>query len=156
MSSRSKDTVRLDGAPVCSCMTFARDAVGGAIGTVEGLARGGALRPVQQAFIERGAASCRVDDRVERRPLALDRRRAPPGAGALPARRGGRPRVPDARRTACGGLPFALATHAERMQHPKPSLLDLGDLMTVGSVSELLGVSTCPLHRRDRVERARA
>ncbi|WP_437805891.1 hypothetical protein [Sorangium sp. So ce1078] len=156
MSSRNKDTVWLDGAPVCSCMTFALDAVGRAIGNVEGLARGGALHPVQQAFIERDPASRRVDDRLERRPLALDRRQAPPGEGALPARRGGRPRAPDARRTACGGLPFALATPAERMQHRKLSLLGLGDLMTVGSVSELLGVSTCPPHRRDRVERARS
>jgi aerobic-type carbon monoxide dehydrogenase small subunit (CoxS/CutS family) len=51
-------TVWLDGTPVCSCMTFALDAVGRAVVTVEGLARGGALHPVQQAFIEHDAAQC--------------------------------------------------------------------------------------------------
>jgi len=56
--SCSACTVWLDGTPVCSCMTFAMDAVGRAITTVEGLARGGALHPVQQAFVEHDAAQC--------------------------------------------------------------------------------------------------
>ncbi|EYF02959.1 (2Fe-2S)-binding protein [Chondromyces apiculatus] len=51
-------TVWLDGTPVCSCMTFAMDAVGRAITTVEGLSSGGALHPVQQAFVEHDAAQC--------------------------------------------------------------------------------------------------
>ncbi|WP_245678296.1 (2Fe-2S)-binding protein [Chondromyces crocatus] len=51
-------TVWLDGTPVCSCMTFALDAVGHAITTVEGLARGDKLHPVQQAFVECDAAQC--------------------------------------------------------------------------------------------------
>jgi aerobic-type carbon monoxide dehydrogenase small subunit (CoxS/CutS family) len=51
-------TVWLDGVPVCACMTFALDAASRAITTVEGLARGGALHPVQQAFVEHDAAQC--------------------------------------------------------------------------------------------------
>jgi aerobic-type carbon monoxide dehydrogenase small subunit (CoxS/CutS family) len=51
-------TVWLDGIPVCACMTFALDAASRAITTVEGLARGGVLHPVQQAFVEHDAAQC--------------------------------------------------------------------------------------------------
>jgi aerobic-type carbon monoxide dehydrogenase small subunit (CoxS/CutS family) len=51
-------TLWLDGTPVCACMTFALDAEGRAVTTVEGLARGDALHPVQQAFIEHDAAQC--------------------------------------------------------------------------------------------------
>lgn len=51
-------TVWLDGVPVNSCMTFAHDAAGRAVTTVEGLARGGALHPVQEAFVEHDAAQC--------------------------------------------------------------------------------------------------
>ena len=51
-------TVWLDGVPVNSCMTFALDAVGRAVTTVEGLARGGELHAVQQAFVENDAAQC--------------------------------------------------------------------------------------------------
>lgn len=51
-------TVWLDGVPVNSCMTFAHDAAGHAVTTVEGLARGGALHPVQEAFVEHDAAQC--------------------------------------------------------------------------------------------------
>jgi aerobic-type carbon monoxide dehydrogenase small subunit (CoxS/CutS family) len=51
-------TVWLDGNPVNSCMTFAFDAAGRAVTTVEGLARGGELHPVQRAFVEHDAAQC--------------------------------------------------------------------------------------------------
>jgi xanthine dehydrogenase YagT iron-sulfur-binding subunit len=51
-------TVWLDGTPVCSCMTFALDAAGREITTVEGLAKGDDLHPVQAAFIEHDAAQC--------------------------------------------------------------------------------------------------
>lgn len=51
-------TVWLDGAPVCSCMTFALDAAGRAITTIEGLAKGEELHPVQAAFVEHDAAQC--------------------------------------------------------------------------------------------------
>jgi aerobic-type carbon monoxide dehydrogenase small subunit (CoxS/CutS family) len=51
-------TVWLDGVPVNSCMTFAIEAADRAITTVEGLARGGELHPVQRAFVEHDAAQC--------------------------------------------------------------------------------------------------
>jgi xanthine dehydrogenase YagT iron-sulfur-binding subunit len=51
-------TVLLDGVPVSSCMTFALDAVGRAVTTIEGLAQGNALHPVQEAFIAHDASQC--------------------------------------------------------------------------------------------------
>ena len=43
-------TVLLDGDPVRSCLMFAVQAEGAGIRTVEGLAQGGSLHPLQQAF----------------------------------------------------------------------------------------------------------
>jgi aerobic-type carbon monoxide dehydrogenase small subunit (CoxS/CutS family) len=51
-------TVWLDRVPVCSCTTFVLDAVGHAITTIEGLANGDELHPVQQAFIDFDATQC--------------------------------------------------------------------------------------------------
>ena len=51
-------TVHLDGRPVRSCRIKAVDAVGHAVTTLEGLAPPGELHPVQQAFLEVGAAQC--------------------------------------------------------------------------------------------------
>jgi carbon-monoxide dehydrogenase small subunit len=51
-------TVLLDGAPVYSCLTLALEAQGRAVTTVEGLARGSDLHPLQVAFAEEGAAQC--------------------------------------------------------------------------------------------------
>jgi aerobic-type carbon monoxide dehydrogenase small subunit (CoxS/CutS family) len=51
-------TVWLDGVPVSSCMTFILDAAGHEITTIEGLAHGDELHPVQAAFIEHDAAQC--------------------------------------------------------------------------------------------------
>ena len=51
-------TVWLDDVPVNACMTFVLDAVGREITTIEGLAKGGALHPVQRAFIAHDAAQC--------------------------------------------------------------------------------------------------
>ncbi|WP_067721342.1 (2Fe-2S)-binding protein [Nocardia yamanashiensis] len=51
-------TVYLDGTAVCSCMVAAGQAHGRSVRTVEGLARGGDLDPVQQAFIDTGAVQC--------------------------------------------------------------------------------------------------
>ena len=51
-------TVFLDGAPVCSCMTLAIDAVGREVKTIEGLANGDRLHPVQEAFVQHDALQC--------------------------------------------------------------------------------------------------
>jgi aerobic carbon-monoxide dehydrogenase small subunit len=51
-------TVYLDGSPVCSCLVAAGQAEGREVRTVEGLADGDRLDPVQQAFVETGAVQC--------------------------------------------------------------------------------------------------
>ncbi len=51
-------TVLLDGKPVVSCVTPARAAEGRKVLTVEGLAQGGRLHRVQQAFLDEGAMQC--------------------------------------------------------------------------------------------------
>jgi aerobic-type carbon monoxide dehydrogenase small subunit (CoxS/CutS family) len=51
-------TVWIDGMPVCSCMTLAIDAQNREIRTIEGLASGDQLHPVQEQFIEHDAMQC--------------------------------------------------------------------------------------------------
>jgi aerobic carbon-monoxide dehydrogenase small subunit len=51
-------TVLLDGEPVRSCLMFAVQAEGCQIRTVEGLANGAELSPLQQAFIENHGLQC--------------------------------------------------------------------------------------------------
>jgi carbon-monoxide dehydrogenase small subunit len=51
-------TVIVDGAPVRSCLMFAAQAAGKKIRTVEGLAKGDALHPMQQAFMDNHALQC--------------------------------------------------------------------------------------------------
>jgi len=51
-------TVWLDGLPVCGCMTLAIEVGTRGVTTIEGLAMGGALHPVQAAFIEHDAMQC--------------------------------------------------------------------------------------------------
>lgn len=51
-------TVVLNGVTVNSCLTFAVEADGGEVTTVEGVAVNGQLHPVQQAFIDNAALQC--------------------------------------------------------------------------------------------------
>jgi carbon-monoxide dehydrogenase small subunit len=51
-------TVYLDGAPVCACLVAAGQADGRQVRTVEGLAEGDRLDPLQEAFVECGAVQC--------------------------------------------------------------------------------------------------
>ena len=51
-------TVHLDGEAVLACMVLAVDADGRRIDTIEGVADGETLDPVQEAFIEEGAIQC--------------------------------------------------------------------------------------------------
>jgi aerobic-type carbon monoxide dehydrogenase small subunit (CoxS/CutS family) len=51
-------TVLVDGRRVLSCQTLAVNVDKMAITTIEGLASGDALHPVQQAFLEEGALQC--------------------------------------------------------------------------------------------------
>jgi carbon-monoxide dehydrogenase small subunit len=51
-------TILYNGKPINSCVTMAADADGANIVTVEGLANGEQLHPVQQAFIDTGAVQC--------------------------------------------------------------------------------------------------
>jgi carbon-monoxide dehydrogenase small subunit len=51
-------TVLVDGEPVLSCLALPVETEGCRITTVEGIAEGGQLHPLQQAFAELGAAQC--------------------------------------------------------------------------------------------------
>ncbi len=51
-------TVLVDGMPVLSCLALAISYAGRRIDTVEGMAQGGKLHPLQEAFAELGAAQC--------------------------------------------------------------------------------------------------
>ncbi len=51
-------TVLVDGKPELSCLVLPIQVEGRAITTIEGMAGGGQLHPLQQAFAELGAAQC--------------------------------------------------------------------------------------------------
>ena len=67
----SEQTAAVDGVPVDSCIYPVFKAAGCSVTTVEGLAQGDQLHPVQEAFI-----------------AGLERQLAEPGLGASPALRG--------------------------------------------------------------------
>ena len=51
-------TILLDGEAVNACLLYAAKLQGRSVRTVEGLARGGELHPLQRAFLEEGAVQC--------------------------------------------------------------------------------------------------
>ena len=74
-------SVLLDGELVCSCLVLGAQADGHDVVTVEGLASGDALHPVQRAFVDAGAVQCgfctpglvvAVADLLERSPRPSD------------------------------------------------------------------------------------
>src|SRR5919206_1801331 len=74
-------SVYLDDVLVCACLVAAGQAQGRSVATVEGVAAGGALSDVQQAFTEAGAVQCgfctpglivAADDLLRRNPSPAD------------------------------------------------------------------------------------
>ncbi len=51
-------TVLVEGKPTLACITPVQSAQGKSLTTIEGLARGQELHPVQRAFLEEGAFQC--------------------------------------------------------------------------------------------------
>jgi len=51
-------TVLIDGRAVNSCLVLAPQVDGKSVLTIEGLAQGEALHPIQQAFVEKGGVQC--------------------------------------------------------------------------------------------------
>jgi len=53
-------SVMLDGRLVCSCLMLAAEAEGAQLETIEGMAVGGTLHPLQQKFLESAALQCGI------------------------------------------------------------------------------------------------
>lgn len=53
-------SITLDGRLVCSCLMLAAEAEGHEIRTIEGMAKGGELHPLQQKFLEHAALQCGI------------------------------------------------------------------------------------------------
>ena len=51
-------SITLDGRLVCSCLMLGVEADGKSIGTIEGVARGDELHPIQRKFLEHAALQC--------------------------------------------------------------------------------------------------
>ncbi|MBR0937335.1 (2Fe-2S)-binding protein [Bradyrhizobium jicamae] len=53
-------SITVDGRLVCSCLMLAVEAEGHEIRTIEGMAKGGRLHPLQQKFLEHAALQCGI------------------------------------------------------------------------------------------------
>jgi carbon-monoxide dehydrogenase small subunit len=53
-------SVTLDGRLVCSCLVLGAEAEGRSVTTIEGMADGGTLHPLQRKFIEHAALQCGI------------------------------------------------------------------------------------------------
>jgi len=109
-------TVRLDGAPVRSCLVFGVQADGAEVRTVEGLADGDELSDLQQAFRDHHALQCGfctpgflmlAEAYFAERGLAPPATpgRAPSGADEEPTEAGGEPTEAGGEPTEAGGEP---------------------------------------------------
>jgi aerobic-type carbon monoxide dehydrogenase small subunit (CoxS/CutS family) len=72
-------TVLVDGKPVNSCLLFAAHVEGEELLTIEGVARGGTLDPLQEAFLDHGSVQCGFcsGGMILSAKSLLDRRRNP-------------------------------------------------------------------------------
>jgi carbon-monoxide dehydrogenase small subunit len=104
-------SIYLDGSLVCACLVLAGQAEGSEIVTVEGLAEGDALHPVQEAYVEAGAVQCgfctpglivATHDLLRRHPSPTDAEIREALAGNL-CRCTGYEKILDAVRLAAGG-----------------------------------------------------
>jgi carbon-monoxide dehydrogenase small subunit len=103
-------SVYLDGVLVCSCLVLAGQAEGSEVVTVEGIAEGERLHPVQEAFVEAGGVQCgfctpglivATHDLLARNPRPSDREIREALAGNL-CRCTGYEKILDAVRLAAG------------------------------------------------------
>lgn len=53
-------SVLLDGRLVCACLVLGVEAAGRAVTTIEGVAQGNVLHPLQQAFLDEAALQCGI------------------------------------------------------------------------------------------------
>ena len=53
-------TITVNGRIVCSCLMLAAEAEGQTLGTIEGMAQGETLHPLQQKFLEQAALLCGI------------------------------------------------------------------------------------------------
>ena len=53
-------SVTVDGRLVCSCLVLGAEAEGRKIGTIEGMAKGEKLHPLQKKFLEHAALQCGI------------------------------------------------------------------------------------------------
>ncbi len=53
-------SITLDGRLVCACLMLAAEAQGAEIGTIEGMAEGETLHPLQRIFLEMAALQCGI------------------------------------------------------------------------------------------------
>jgi aerobic carbon-monoxide dehydrogenase small subunit len=105
-------SVYLDGVLVCSCLVLAGQAEGSEVITVEGIAEGDELHPVQEAFVETGGVQCgfctpgfivATHDLLQRRPKPTDAEIREALAGNL-CRCTGYEKILDAVRLAAGRM----------------------------------------------------
>lgn len=53
-------SILLDGTLICACLMLAAESQGRAVSTIEGIAEGEMLHPIQQKFLEHAALQCGV------------------------------------------------------------------------------------------------